>query len=57
MQDRHPSRRQAQPTPRTDHLPDQSSSFRRASAQCWGAADYLRVRWLNAGLAADTNDG
>jgi hypothetical protein len=48
---------QAQPTPRTDHLPDQSAPFRRASARCWGAADCLRVRRLIAGFGADTSDG
>jgi hypothetical protein len=50
------SRWQAQPTLRTDHLPDQSAPFRRTPARRWGAADYLRVRRLIAGFAVDTSD-
>ncbi len=56
-QDRHPACWQAQPTPRTDHLPDQSAPFRRAPARRWGAADCLRVRRPIAGFAADSSDG
>ncbi len=55
-QDRHPSRWQAQPTPRTDHLPDQSVPFCRAPTKHWGAADCLQVRRLIAGSTADTSD-
>ncbi len=55
-QDCHSSCWQAQPTPRTYHLPDQSTPFRRASARCWGAADCLRVCRPNVGFAANTND-
>ncbi len=57
LQNRHPSCRQAQPTPKTNHLPNQSAPLRRTSTRHWGAADCLRVRRLNAGLAADSNDG
>jgi hypothetical protein len=56
-QDRHPSRWQSQPTPRIDHLPNQSAPFRCTLARRWGITDCQQVCWLIAGFTADTSDG